>query len=71
MSNNINEQQHPVIAYPVVDKDNTVITPPPPMGYPTKNAPQQEVPVVTTNKGGCEVAHACCHCMLFLGECLK
>jgi hypothetical protein len=44
-----------VIAYPVVNKDNTLVTPPPPpMGYPTKNAPQQEVPVVTTNKGGAE-----------------
>ncbi|KAK2368739.1 hypothetical protein QL285_081914 [Trifolium repens] len=66
MSNNINEQQ-----YPVVDKNNTLVTPPPPMGYPTKNAPQQKVPVVTTSKGKDEQRWTCsCRCCCcFLGCC--
>lgn len=47
----------PVIAYPAVGQSNppaayvTAPAPPPPVGYPTKDDPQQSVPVVTTSRG--------------------
>ncbi|KAL4365856.1 hypothetical protein AHAS_Ahas07G0147900 [Arachis hypogaea] len=56
-----------VTAYPAVGESKSS-APPPPMGYPTKDAPQQSVPVKTTTRGdgfweGCCAALCCC-CVL-------
>ncbi|CAK8534763.1 unnamed protein product [Lathyrus sativus] len=69
MSHNVNQQQQsPVIAYPAMDQSNPQVAPPPPMGYPTKDDPQQTVPVKTTTRGdgfweGC-CAGLCCCCAI-------
>ncbi|MED6205364.1 hypothetical protein PIB30_016950 [Stylosanthes scabra] len=67
---NTNQQQSPVIAYPAVGEGKSnAYAPPPPMGYPSKDAPQQQsVPVKTTTRGegfweGCCAALCCC-CVL-------
>ncbi|KAL1349741.1 hypothetical protein HN51_026243 [Arachis hypogaea] len=67
MSTYTNQQQSPVTAYPAVGESKSS-APPPPMGYPTKDAPQQSVPVKTTTRGdgfweGCCAALCCC-CVL-------
>ncbi|AES66446.1 putative cysteine-rich transmembrane CYSTM domain-containing protein [Medicago truncatula] len=68
MSHNINQQQSPVTAYPAVSQNNPQAVPPPPMGYPSKDDPQQSVPIKTTSRGdgfwkGC-CAGLCCCCAL-------
>ncbi|CAK8534764.1 unnamed protein product [Lathyrus sativus] len=69
MNHNINQQQSPVIAYPAMGEKNHQVAPPPPIGYPTKDDPQQQtVPVKTISRGdgfwkGC-CAGLCCCCAL-------
>jgi hypothetical protein len=39
------------MAYPAIGQKNSQAAPPPPMGYPTKDDPQQSVPIKTTSRG--------------------